>query len=1300
MSAESEGPELNDGNNEKEGAQENNPSTDIAGPPIMPFHERDTKRLGEAEDSEEDEEEDDEEEDEEPKLKYSVLTSSLGSVYRNGDATSSFLVAGDKMIIGTHNGNIHAITIPTFQSLRFYHAHSASVTAVSISPFPPPFPNARSEVVARLQSESRSTSSKASSIKSNPTTGASPRTPRTPKQVQVPTTPSNSIYIATSSIDGHVCVSSLIDPKDVTLRNFARPVQAVALSPDYKNDRTYLSGGLAGNLIMTSGGKAGVSANANTNSAAAAASGWLGSIGLGANTGKDTVLHSGEGTINTIKWSLSGKYVVWVNEQGIKFMRSGLYLESADSESAWKRIGHFDRPNRRTWEDMAGVWKARAEWIDDKNLEADEDLLLASTEPQEKYNRGNKSSIKSSVRKDSKEKVVVGWGDCAWVFHVNMGGAGMGKTVGERSVGSVDVVHSLRFGDCIVSGLSLYTPSLLLVLAYRTRDDDDEPITPTAQTTPRRGVHHRQNGIKPQLRIIDLSSEDKEEVDVDTLTVSRFESLSAADYHLSTLYIPPAPDIGPAQRNALEAIGGGLWDAGANAKRIFSSGASIISFANSGDNDSITSPGPTSTQGVPSISSRRIQDAHPSAANVGLKIFMHSPYDCILAVKRDASDHLNWLLEHDNYKAAWELIDNHPEVISTPSSKQPDSTPSTPSKRGGSLVEFFADDNTSQETILGARAHNSAVEKEKRRIGDLWVQQLVSAKDWNTGGQVAGRVLGTSSRWEHWVWTFAQAGKFDEITPYIPSKQLHPPLPSEVYEVVLGHYIIRDRLKLRDLLEQWDPELFDINSVTSAIEAKLKAGDVTEDTVEAGEKGRDWRILLDSLAKLYVASSRVRDALRCYIRLQNPDAAMSLIRSSHLLDTVADDIPGFVLLRVSEEQLDSAPLNELEDLSAEAIHLLVDEAYEGVVRPNVVVDQLKAKGLSFQPFLFFYLRELWNGFGTDKRFGTGAERIAREGRTMVEDFADLAVELYAEYDRQLLMSLLKSSTSYSFEKASSVCESRQYIPELVYLLSKTGQTKRALFLIIDKLRDVSQAITFAKDQDDPDLWNDLLDYSMDKPRFIRGLLEEVGTAINPITLVRRIPEGLEIEGLRDGIHRMIREYELQFSISDGVARVLRGEVATGMDRLREGQKRGVKFEVMHQDPPEEAPGDVKVFVEPVEGPGHDDPPTELEPETVQLDKNVKPGHCVGCKKIFMDDEKETLVGFACGHVYHLSCLLDITTSKDPAAESAVRILKSQLADAAEDEYSYYSRSVGAKVAHAHLIRNVLKGGCPVCIKQG
>lgn len=224
------------------------------------------------------------------------------------------------------------------------------------------------------------------------------------------------------------------------LRNFARPVQAVALSPDYKNDRNYLSGGLAGNLILTNGGKSGVSANANTTSAAAAASGWLSSIGIGANTGRDTIIHSGEGSISAIKWSLSGKFVVWVNEQGIKIMRSDIKLDSENADYAWKRIAHVDRPYRAQWEEMAGVWKARVEWINEGNLETDEEDVLHSNGAQSSASASDTLRLAKNGRPKRKkaEKLVVGWGDSAWVLQVTP------ETTlksGERVGGSATIVH-------------------------------------------------------------------------------------------------------------------------------------------------------------------------------------------------------------------------------------------------------------------------------------------------------------------------------------------------------------------------------------------------------------------------------------------------------------------------------------------------------------------------------------------------------------------------------------------------------------------------------------------------------------------------------------------------------------------------------------------------------------------------------------------------------------------------------------------------------------------------------------------
>lgn len=325
----------------------------------------------------------------------------------------------------------HVLSLPTLQSLRVYHAHSASISSISISPFPPPANGAKFDAVHRAVSQVQNDSA---SIVSASSTSAAQRTPR---QHTLPNTPSNAIYIATSSIDGNVCVASLVDIKDVQLRNFARPVQAVALSPDYKNDRAYISGGTAGNLVLTVGGRSGTSATSTTaGTAAATASGWLGTIGLGGNTGKDTVLHSGEGTISTIKWSLSGKHVVWINEQGIKIMRSNIDLDGADADSAWKRIAHVDRPQESGWEEMAGVWKARAEWIDEKALETDED----DTNRESSSPVGTKLKQQAAGNESQIETLLVGWGSTIWIINVHPGGVGVGKHAGERTVGRAEIV--------------------------------------------------------------------------------------------------------------------------------------------------------------------------------------------------------------------------------------------------------------------------------------------------------------------------------------------------------------------------------------------------------------------------------------------------------------------------------------------------------------------------------------------------------------------------------------------------------------------------------------------------------------------------------------------------------------------------------------------------------------------------------------------------------------------------------------------------------------------------------------------
>ncbi|KAI0838513.1 hypothetical protein F5Y06DRAFT_268264 [Hypoxylon sp. FL0890] len=1224
----------------------------------------------------------------------------MGAVYRNGDATSAFLVAGDKMIVGTHNGNIHVIQLPDFQSLLVYQAHTASVTSISISPYPPPSipPTLKPEAINRVVSQS----TKRPSSRQSDTSPAGQR--RNRELPQIPNIPSNNIFIGSSSMDGNVRVQPLVELRDVQLRNFARPVQAVALSPDFRNDRTYLSGGTAGSLILTVGAPQGRSTSSTTGTAAAAASGWLGSIGIGSNTGKDTVLHSGEGTISTIKWSLSGKYVVWLNEHGIKIMRSKLHLDSADAEDAWKRIGHIDRPQTDEWEEMAGVWKGRAEWVDDQAIGSEE-------EEKESDALGQLSPAVAKLSQQAQrydkaiERLLVGWGGTIWIIHVHPGGVGVGKNADERSIGRAEIVKILRM-DCIISGISLYTQSLLLVLAYCKPDDEEEHETEGAKThrrsgsgEPTGGIRRRHNALPPELRLIDLTSQ--AEVDKDSLTVSRFEVLSSNDYHLGILPANRAASV-VASRGALEALAGigtDMWNAAINPRSLFSSGASIRSRDS---NDAASSPRTGhpggSVRGPPRTASRTV---HPNLVKPGAKIFIHSPYDCILATKRDLGDHLDWLLEHQRYQDAWELLDEHPDIMNAPSEKLSERFPSSPSQRPSTSDDFYEDTTSVVDDQI--RFMNSSAEKEKRRIGELWIQELVEERNWTQAAQVAAKVVNTPHQWENWIYTFAGANKFDEIVDYIPPEPMHPRIPGTVYEIMLGHYIQTDKPRFKELLDRWRTELFDVNEVTTALENQLKFRDVREDSVEDGEKGRDWRIVMESLARLHEVDGRYRDALRCYIRLQDADSAMRLIRDNHLADAVTDDVPSFIALRVPEAELSRMSISELDEATSEAITLLVDEAQRGLIKPEVVVTQLEQNNLN--SYLYFYFRGLWQEY---------RDRPVDESVSLVDDFADLAVHIFAKYDRELLMDFLKVSTSYTFEEAVQECEQANYIPELVYLYSKTGRMKQALYLIIDRLGDVSQAISFAKEQDDPDLWDDLLDYSMDKPRFIRALLEEVGTSINPITLIRRIPEGLQIPGLREGLKHIMKEHEIQYSISSGVARVLRSEVAAAQNQLRSGQRKGIKFEVIPhaQDHIDVEVKDIPIPAAAAKLPSPtatpltggtgtatpnetldintltDNHSTSKQQQPVHDHRELRPGHCARCHEPFTEWETETLVGFACGHVFHITHLLvylhpgeDI----DPA-----------LVGTADEDRSRGGRFIGSKVTHARLLRDRIEGGCPVC----
>lgn len=94
-------------------------------------------------------------------------------------------------------------------------------------------------------------------------------------------------------------------------------------------------------------------------------------------------------------------------------------------------------------------------------------------------------------------------------------------------------------------------------------------------------------------------------------------------------------------------------------------------------------------------------------------------------------------------------------------------------------------------------------------------------------------------------------------------------------------------------------------------------------------------------------------------------------------------------------------------------------------------------------------------------------------------------------------------------------------------------------------------------------------------------------------------------------------------------------------------------------------------------------------------------------------ETDFLIGFACGHVYHLDCLMDHTKASKKSYD-LIDSLREQTRPDQRDEEDYsgggggvgfdtgtttaMTRAVGPKISHAQVIRSAIGGGCPVCVR--
>mmetsp|Transcript_19730 Transcript_19730/g.37590 ORF Transcript_19730/g.37590 Transcript_19730/m.37590 type:complete len:920 (-) Transcript_19730:193-2952(-) len=207
----------------------------------------------------------------EPWLKYSRFGGSSSVPALLAAETASCLCVGEKVLaLGTHRGSVHLMDLDG-NEVRRLEVHKSRVTALCV--------DARNE------------------------------------------------FVGSSSDDGSVAVTGLCSEEQFTYQ-YGDPVKTLALDPEYavKKSRSFVSGGVAGNLILNS-------------------KGWLGN--------RDHVLHSGEGGLHAVRWR--GSLIAWANDAGVKMYDSAAHV----------RVAHIPRPPGSPAPDLL---RCHLHWASDSTL--------------------------------------------------------------------------------------------------------------------------------------------------------------------------------------------------------------------------------------------------------------------------------------------------------------------------------------------------------------------------------------------------------------------------------------------------------------------------------------------------------------------------------------------------------------------------------------------------------------------------------------------------------------------------------------------------------------------------------------------------------------------------------------------------------------------------------------------------------------------------------------------------------------------------------------------------------------------
>ena len=409
---------------------------------------------------------------------------------------------------------------------------------------------------------------------------------------------------------------------------------------------------------------------------------------------------------------------------------------------------------------------------------------------------------------------------------------------------------------------------------------------------------------------------------------------------------------------------------------------------------------------------------------------------------------------------------------------------------------------------LGSAAQ--AMDIDVDAVGHAYLDHLVALHDYEGAAAQLAPLLGTDTcSWEAYVFLFVEHDQVPVVLPHIPLSD--PQLSEVLYEMVLAS-LIRQPTLLCDTLQRWPEHLYSTAAVAAALEDQC-AGDRSE-------------VLTEALAYLYLANHQPARALQHFLVLGRP-IVLDLLAEHNLFPTVRDRLGELIALEIKHARTDRPPRSLLVDLLVAHMH-------------SVPISRVMSQLRDAPWYEYKYL-----------------DALSARDPQLVSEYGGVLVALYAQYDYAKLLPFLRVVNVEFFSEAYEICRKHDYVPEMVFILGRTGDNPGALALILERLGDVYKAIDFAKQQDDPDLWTRLLEYSQDRPDFIRALLEHVGGEIDPLQILRRIRNGLAVPGLKYALMKILHNFNLQVSLLQGCSAVLCHGARDAGEHLQKAQRVGL-----------------------------------------------------------------------------------------------------------------------------------------------